>query len=137
VTSAVGAVASILCALLIDRVGRKYFVAFLASTVPLVILTALGAVSATQVVVFASVAYAILQTISFASTSAPPSSTRPGCGPSAPASGAPRCTRTKRVHAVVRRHAGHDEGPPMGDRWAFAINATALLYSYRVGESEP
>jgi putative MFS transporter len=67
VTSAVGVIASILCALLIDRVGRKrwYSVAFLASTVPLVILTALGAVSATQVVVFASVAYAILQTISF------------------------------------------------------------------------
>jgi putative MFS transporter len=67
VTSAVGVLASILCALLIDRVGRKrwYSVAFLASTVPLVILTALGAVSATQVVVFASVAYAILQTISF------------------------------------------------------------------------
>lgn len=67
VTSAVGVIASILCALLIDRVGRKrwYSVAFLASTVPLIILTALGAVSATQVVVFASVAYAILQTISF------------------------------------------------------------------------
>lgn len=67
VTSAVGVIASILCALLIDRVGRKrwYSIAFLASTVPLVILTALGAVSATQVVVFASVAYAILQTISF------------------------------------------------------------------------
>jgi putative MFS transporter len=67
VTSAVGVVASILCALLIDRVGRKrwYTFAFLAATVPLVILTALGAVSATQVVVFASIAYAILQTISF------------------------------------------------------------------------
>ncbi|WP_285242317.1 MFS transporter [Pseudarthrobacter sp. fls2-241-R2A-127] len=67
VTSAVGVVASILCALLIDRVGRKrwYTVAFLAATIPLVILTALGAVSATQVVVFASIAYAILQTISF------------------------------------------------------------------------
>lgn len=67
VTSAVGVIASILCALLIDRVGRRrwYSVAFLASTVPLVILTALGAISATQVVVFASVAYAILQTISF------------------------------------------------------------------------
>jgi putative MFS transporter len=67
VTSAVGVVASILCALLIDKVGRKrwYSVAFLASTVPLIILTALGAVSATQVVVFASIAYAILQTISF------------------------------------------------------------------------
>jgi putative MFS transporter len=67
VTSAVGVIASILCALLIDRVGRKrwYSVAFLGSTVPLIILTALGAVSATQVVIFASVAYAILQTISF------------------------------------------------------------------------
>ncbi|MDF2050435.1 MFS transporter [Arthrobacter sp. Cr_A7] len=67
VTSAVGVIASILCALLIDRVGRKrwYTVAFLASTVPLIVLTALGAVSATQVVVFASAAYAILQTISF------------------------------------------------------------------------
>jgi putative MFS transporter len=67
VTSAVGVVASILCALLIDRVGRKrwYTYAFLAATIPLIILTALGAVSATQVVVFASIAYAILQTISF------------------------------------------------------------------------
>ncbi|MFF2345897.1 MFS transporter [Pseudarthrobacter sp. NPDC058119] len=67
VTSAVGVVASIVCALLIDRVGRKrwYSWAFLAATVPLVVLTALGAVSATQVVVFASIAYAILQTISF------------------------------------------------------------------------
>lgn len=67
VTSAAGVVASVLCALLIDRVGRKrwYTVAFLAATVPLVILTALGAVSATQVVVFASIAYAILQTVSF------------------------------------------------------------------------
>ncbi|WP_458780572.1 MFS transporter [Arthrobacter sp. D3-16] len=67
VTSAVGVIASILCALLIDRVGRKrwYTLAFLASTVPLIVLTALGAVSATQVVLFASAAYAILQTISF------------------------------------------------------------------------
>lgn len=67
VTSAVGVVASIICALLIDRVGRKrwYSVAFLAATIPLVVLTALGAVSATQVVVFASIGYAVLQTISF------------------------------------------------------------------------
>ncbi|GAB3272795.1 MFS transporter [Sinomonas notoginsengisoli] len=67
VTSGVGVVASVLCAFLIDRVGRKrwYSVAFLASTVPLVVLGALGAVSAVQVVLFASVAYAVLQTISF------------------------------------------------------------------------
>ncbi|WP_229230665.1 MFS transporter [Sinomonas cyclohexanicum] len=67
VTSGVGVVASVLCAFLIDRVGRKrwYSVAFLASTVPLVVLGALGAVSAVQVVLWASIAYAILQTISF------------------------------------------------------------------------
>ncbi|MGW3944349.1 MFS transporter [Streptomyces phaeochromogenes] len=67
ITSGVGVVASLVCALLIDRVGRKrwYAVAFLASTVPLVLLTALGATTATQVVVLAPIAYAILQTISF------------------------------------------------------------------------
>ncbi|MDQ4491311.1 MFS transporter [Sinomonas sp. ASV486] len=67
VTSSVGVVASVICALLIDRVGRKrwYSVAFLVSTVPLVVLGALGAVSAVQVVLFASIAYAILQTVSF------------------------------------------------------------------------
>jgi putative MFS transporter len=67
ITSAVGVVASLLCALLIDKVGRKrwYSVAFLAATVPLILLSALGAVSATQVVLLAPVAYAILQTIAF------------------------------------------------------------------------
>ncbi|WP_406124020.1 MFS transporter [Streptomyces sp. NBC_00989] len=67
ITSGVGVVASLACALLIDRVGRRrwYAVAFLAATVPLLLLTALGATSATQVVILAPVAYAILQTISF------------------------------------------------------------------------
>ncbi|WP_431878935.1 MFS transporter [Amycolatopsis sacchari] len=67
ITSAVGVVASVLCALYIDKVGRKrwYAIAFLAATVPLVILTALGATTATQVVVLAPIAYAILQTIAF------------------------------------------------------------------------
>jgi putative MFS transporter len=67
ITSAVGVVASLLCALLIDKVGRKrwYSVAFLVATVPLILLTALGAVSPTQVVLLAPLAYAILQTISF------------------------------------------------------------------------
>jgi len=67
ITSAVGVVASILCALYIDKVGRKrwYAVAFLVATVPLVILTALGATTATQVVILAPIAYAILQTIAF------------------------------------------------------------------------
>lgn len=67
VTSAVGVVASIACALLIDKVGRKrwYAAAFLLATIPLTILAGLGAVSAGQVVIIASAAYAILQTISF------------------------------------------------------------------------
>jgi putative MFS transporter len=67
ITSAVGVVASLLCALLIDKVGRKrwYSVAFLAATVPLILLSTLGAVSPTQVVILAPIAYAILQTISF------------------------------------------------------------------------
>ncbi|WP_431919103.1 MFS transporter [Amycolatopsis tucumanensis] len=67
ITSAVGVVASVLCALYIDKVGRKrwYAIAFLAATVPLVVLTALGATTATQVVILAPIAYAILQTIAF------------------------------------------------------------------------
>jgi MFS transporter, putative metabolite:H+ symporter len=67
ITSAVGVVASILCALCIDKVGRKrwYSIAFIAATVPLVILTAIGATTATQVVILAPIAYAILQTIAF------------------------------------------------------------------------
>ncbi|MFJ8818693.1 MFS transporter [Amycolatopsis thermoflava] len=67
ITSAVGVVASVLCALYIDKVGRKrwYAIAFLTATVPLVVLTALGATTATQVVILAPIAYAILQTIAF------------------------------------------------------------------------
>ena len=67
ITSAVGVVASLLCALYIDKVGRKrwYTIAFLLATVPLVVLTALGATTATQVVILAPIAYAILQTIAF------------------------------------------------------------------------
>ena len=67
ITSAVGVVASLICALYIDKVGRKrwYAIAFLLATVPLVILTALGATTATQVVILAPIAYAILQTIAF------------------------------------------------------------------------
>jgi putative MFS transporter len=67
ITSAVGVVASVGCALYIDKVGRKrwYSIAFIAATVPLVILTAIGATTATQVVILAPIAYAILQTIAF------------------------------------------------------------------------
>lgn len=67
VTSGAGVVASIACALLIDKVGRKrwYATAFVLATVPLLALTGLGATSAQEVVVLATIAYAILQTITF------------------------------------------------------------------------
>jgi putative MFS transporter len=67
ITSAVGVVASVICALNIDKVGRKkwYTWAFLLAVVPLVTLFALGAGAAIQVTVFATITYAILQTISF------------------------------------------------------------------------
>src|SRR5581483_3586906 len=67
IKSAVGVIASIICALMIDKVGRKpwYSAAFLLAVIPLVALTSLGATSAVQVLVLATIAYAILQTISF------------------------------------------------------------------------
>jgi MFS transporter, putative metabolite:H+ symporter len=67
ITSSVGVVASIICALLIDKVGRKpwYSIAFLVATVPLLTLSWLGATSATEVLILATVAYAVLQTIAF------------------------------------------------------------------------
>lgn len=66
-TSGFGVIASIVCALYIDKVGRKrwYAVAFLVATVPLIALTSLGATSATEVLILATAAYAILQTITF------------------------------------------------------------------------
>jgi MFS transporter, putative metabolite:H+ symporter len=67
ITSGVGVIASVLCALLIDKVGRKrwYAAAFLAGTAPLLLLSWLGAASALQVLILATAAYAILQTIAF------------------------------------------------------------------------
>lgn len=67
VTSAVGVLASVVCALTIDKVGRKrwYTWAFLLAVVPLVTLFFLGATSAIQVTIFATATYAILQTVTF------------------------------------------------------------------------
>lgn len=67
ITSAVGVIASIICALMIDKVGRKpwYAGAFLLATIPLLALTTLGATSAIEVLILATAAYAILQTVSF------------------------------------------------------------------------
>ncbi len=66
-TSGVGVIASIICALLIDKVGRKpwYATAFLIAVVPLLTLSWLGATSALEVLVLATAAYAVLQTIAF------------------------------------------------------------------------
>lgn len=65
ITSAVGVVASVICALLIDKVGRRrwYVTAFLLAIVPLSGFALLGATSATEVLILATAAYAILQTI--------------------------------------------------------------------------
>lgn len=67
ITSGVGVIASIVCALLIDKVGRKawYATAFLIAIVPLLALCWLGATSALEILIFATAAYAILQTVSF------------------------------------------------------------------------
>jgi len=66
-TSGVGVIASVVCALSIDKVGRKpwYAAAFFLAIVPLATLTLLGAKSAIEVLILATAAYAILQTIAF------------------------------------------------------------------------
>lgn len=66
-TSLGGIAAAILCALLIDRVGRKrwYVGAFLLAPLPLAALALSGAGSALRVLVLAGLAYAIVQTITF------------------------------------------------------------------------
>jgi putative MFS transporter len=66
-TSGVGVAASIVCALSIDKVGRKpwYSTAFLVATAPLLLLAWLGAASAIEVLILATAAYAVLQTIAF------------------------------------------------------------------------
>jgi MFS transporter, putative metabolite:H+ symporter len=67
ITSGVGVIASIICALMIDKVGRKpwYATAFLLATLPLLTLSWLGATSAIEVLILATATYAILQTIAF------------------------------------------------------------------------
>ncbi len=67
VTSVGGVIAAVICALLIDKVGRKrwYTGALLIAPIPLAILAWLGATSATQVLILAGLAYAIVQTVTF------------------------------------------------------------------------
>ena len=67
ITSAFGVVASIVCALLIDRVGRRrwYASAFALGVFPLGALALSGADTAMHVLILVSLAYAIVQTIAF------------------------------------------------------------------------
>ena len=66
-TSVFGVAAALLCALYIDKVGRRvwYTSAFFLATVPMAILAVLGADSAQKVLVFATATYAIIQTVTF------------------------------------------------------------------------
>ena len=66
-TSACGCAAALLCALYIDKVGRKvwYTLAFFLAAVPMAILAALGATSAQEVLIFVTATYAIIQTVTF------------------------------------------------------------------------
>jgi len=66
-TSVAGVIAAFACALFIDKVGRKrwYMLAFLFGSAPLAALAILGAKTPIQVLVLASLAYAIIQTITF------------------------------------------------------------------------
>lgn len=66
-TSLAGVAAAVACALSIDRVGRKrwYVIAFAAGSIPLLALAMLGGTSALQVLVFAALGYAAVQTITF------------------------------------------------------------------------
>jgi putative MFS transporter len=66
-TSLGGVVAVIICALSIDRVGRRrwYIMALTVPALPLLALAALGATSATQILLLAGLAYAIVQTVTF------------------------------------------------------------------------
>ena len=66
-TNAFGVFTSVICAVFIDRVGRKrwYCAAFFLAILPLLALFALGAKSAVEVLVLATLCYGIMQTVAF------------------------------------------------------------------------
>jgi putative MFS transporter len=66
-TSAFGCAGALLCALYIDKVGRKtwYTGAFFLAAIPMIILALLGATSAQEVLIFATATYAVIQTVTF------------------------------------------------------------------------
>jgi MFS transporter, putative metabolite:H+ symporter len=67
ITSVAGVIAAVICALLIDKVGRKrwYAVAFLVAALPLTTLAILGARAPEQVLLLIGLSYAIVQTVAF------------------------------------------------------------------------
>jgi MFS transporter, putative metabolite:H+ symporter len=67
IMTTVAVVVSFVCAISIDKVGRRpwYIGAFGLAVVPLVMLWIIGANTAVQVLVFATCAYAIIQTITY------------------------------------------------------------------------
>jgi len=67
ITSAAGVVAAVICALLIDKVGRRrwYIGALFLGSVPLALLTFTGATAPLQILALAGLAYALVQTVTF------------------------------------------------------------------------
>lgn len=67
ITSSCGVIASVVCAFMIDKVGRKrwYSWAFMLAIIPLITLCVLGAKSAIEILILGSITYAILQTVAF------------------------------------------------------------------------
>ncbi|MBD8496124.1 MFS transporter [Pseudomonas syringae] len=66
-TSAAGVVAAIICALLIDKVGRRrwYIGALFLGAVPLAALALTGATTPLQILLLAGLGYALIQTVTF------------------------------------------------------------------------
>ncbi|WP_295475158.1 MFS transporter [uncultured Pseudomonas sp.] len=66
-TSAAGVVAAVICALLIDKVGRRrwYIGALFAAALPLTALALTGATTPLQILLMAGLGYALVQTVTF------------------------------------------------------------------------
>ncbi len=66
-TSAAGVVAAIICALLIDKVGRRrwYIGALFLGAIPLAALALTGATTPLQILLLAGLGYALIQTVTF------------------------------------------------------------------------
>ncbi len=67
ITSAAGVVAAVVCALLIDKVGRRrwYVGALFLGSIPLAALTFAGATMPLQILILAGLGYALVQTVTF------------------------------------------------------------------------